>query len=407
MKQLPKNWLLHTKIGFCISVLFLLQKSAFSQSVNYVSNPGFENSWIMQSGSSVDACQNWEAIDSLKPGYYVLSVAFGNAPYSSFGFQQPRTGKNFILSQFYCTNCPRWNPRNRLKQPLKPNTAYCAKYYVVNTNNNRVAIDSYGLYVGNSDLDTITKCNIPLTYLTPQVENAVGNVITDTLKWTPISGTFVAQGGEKYLVLGNFKSNAATNTILINPTLQVMSNDVYIDDVSLIELDLPAWAGYDSWQVAGDSSFIGREPDIGIDEACSWYQLPNMSVPIATVAGMWVKPATTSTYVVRQEICGNIKWDTVVVHESALELREYERLSAALKTYPNPANQSVEIELAPDEKIAECTIYSATGPTQKYEQTHPTNKMRLDVQDLPPGIYVLETLTDKGYRLQRKFLISR
>jgi len=42
-----------------------------------------------------------------------------------------------------------------------------------------------------------------------------------------------------------------------------------------------------------------------------------MATPLPPFAGMYVKPAVTTTYVVRQEICGVVKWDTVVVFQSA------------------------------------------------------------------------------------------
>jgi len=172
------------------------------------------------------------------------------------------------LSTFFCDGCLVEYPRNRLKRVLKPNTAYCAKFHVVSTNNNRVAIDSYGMYFGDSSIDTISKCMNPIIYLNPQVENASGNIITDTLNWTSITGTFVANGNEKYLLLGSFKSTMATNTLQMNSPVQHQGHDVYIDDVSLIELDLPAFAGNDTSCIPGTTIYIGRQRDVGIDEAC-------------------------------------------------------------------------------------------------------------------------------------------
>src|SRR5690606_23016590 len=115
-----------------------------------------------------------------------------------------RSGSNYIITGMLNH---RGYPRNRLKVPLKNSTVYCATYYVVNTNNNPYAIDAFGMYFSDATLDTINYCNVALTYLQPQIENPVGNIITDTLHWIAITGTFVANGNEKYLVLGNFKSD--------------------------------------------------------------------------------------------------------------------------------------------------------------------------------------------------------
>src|SRR5690606_19202302 len=125
------------------------------------------------------------------------------------------------------------------------------------------------------------------------------------------TGTFVAQGNEKYALLGNFLAdNAVTTTSIGGPFYPSKWTDVCIDDVSCIELNLPAFAGPDTTFIPGDSLFLGREPDVGIDEACIWYKMPG-TTPIDTVAGFWIKPTEACTYVVRQEICGLVKWDTV------------------------------------------------------------------------------------------------
>jgi hypothetical protein len=278
----------------------------------------------------------------------------------------------------------------------------------VNTNNNRVAIDRYELYVGDYSIDTITQCMIPLTYLSPQVENASGNIITDTIKWTAISGTFVATGIEKYLVLGNFKSNATTNTVLINAPLQTMSNDIYIDDVSLIELDLPAFAGDDAFVPPGDSVYIGRQNDVGIDEACTWYQMPGLNVAKINSAGMWVKPAGTTTYVVRQEICGNVKWDTVVVTESPVGLEDLKLKGKGLKVWPVPAKDEVQLQLEGYNGNAQLAIFNSLGIlVRKEEVIFKEEKVQVRVSDLEAGCYYLETELVKQGSVRNRFLIER
>src|SRR5690606_33046643 len=109
---------------------------------------------------------------------------------------------------------------------------YCVKFYVNISNPSTYGIDGFGAYFGDNNIDTITYCNVPLTYLIPQVQNPQGNIISDTLNWIAITGTFVANGTEKYLLLGNFLSNANTDTLMINPTnLPLIWTEGSIDDV--------------------------------------------------------------------------------------------------------------------------------------------------------------------------------
>jgi hypothetical protein len=426
MKRLQKNYLSLSDSDFGITFLrpllicalvFIMIKTK-AQVINYVNNPSFEMVSPTATASLFDTFEFWGPIDSLNcNSYYIEGMPpLGNAPYCSTGFQYPRTGRNFILTSFFCDNCVRWYPRNKLKQKLKSNTAYCAKYFVVNTNNDRIAIDTYGMYVGDGTMDTISQCQVPLTYLTPQVEHPSGNIITDTLNWIPITGTFVANGTEKYLLLGNFRSNPATHTLLINtPTLTTMSNDNYIDDVSLIELNLPAFAGRDTAIVPGDSIYLGRESDIGIDDDCMWYKLPTVITPttpaIDTIAGFWIKPITTVTYVVRQEICGLVKWDTVTIYMNPVGLEKLKMITEELKIYPVPAHDFLELRISNEDLIREFEkfyIYNNLGQLLREEEIQfKDKKITVKTNDLAEGVYFIQLKSDNTGIVSKKFVISR
>jgi hypothetical protein len=281
-----------------------------------------------------------------------------------------------------------------------------------------VAISNYGMYFGNGSIDTITKCTWPITYLTPQIENSAG-IITDTLNWVAITGTFVANGTEKYMVLGNFKSNAATNTLQLNtPTLTTQSADIYVDDVSVIDIDLPAYAGPDIWAIPGNTIYLGRPQDVGIDEACMWYKLPNITTAIDTAAGITVTVASvTNTYMVKQDICGVIKYDTVVVYASGVGDVELQLLNNKLKLYPNPANEILNVELKilnEQEPISNLKFIIYNSLWQLIREEDLKNNS-VNVKDLPNGVYVL-TLSpvlsspqggDKRGAFNKRFVIAR
>jgi len=52
-----------------------------------------------------------------------------------------------------------------------------------------------------------------------------------------IDGSFIAQGGEKYITLGNFCSNTLTDTIFVNEAISPYddypTSYFFVDDVSL------------------------------------------------------------------------------------------------------------------------------------------------------------------------------
>lgn len=369
----------------------------------------------MSAGSSTiggwNAAPFWKAItDSTScAGVYLCTSANGDVPYF-LGYQFPRTGNKFAASQFYCSPnfCPlsdRLYPRNVLKKPLKPNTAYCAGYFVVNTNNCVVGIDSYGIYFGGNSIDTISTCLKPITYLTPQVQYTNG-IISDTLKWTAVTGSFVAAGGEKYMVLGNFKSNSLTNTTIINPTnLPTLSTDVLIDDVSLIELDLLAFAGRDTSVAPGDSVFLGRIPEPGLDELCIWYN-GTSAIPIDTIAGFWINPVTTSTFKVRQEICGNVKWDTVVVYMDLTALPDIESLQRQIKIWPSPAISKVMISASTFgtfRDFKKISVFNCSGKVVFDCPLDEQDNIELDTASLQDGVYILEL--EGTYKIRKRFVV--
>ncbi|MCA0431614.1 MAG: hypothetical protein LCH32_14040, partial [Bacteroidetes bacterium] len=307
---------------------FLQQLTYKAQIANYISNGSFEEKYSCIPPFTTSIAKSWMSIDSnisISGGYY--STCYGAIPYPNGGFQIPRTGNALLLGTWYCSQSvcgqiTRNYPKNRLKATLINGKTYCVKFFINIQNQSPYGLDGFGAYFGDNTIDTITKCNIPLTYLTPQVQNPTGNIIIDTLNWLPITGTFVATGIEKYCVLGNFKSHAATNTASLNPLyLPQEWSDVLLDDVSCIPIDLPAFAGADIFGIPGNTVYIGRPQDVGIDEACLWYNLSNTTTPIANAAGITLTVAAiTQTYMVKQDICGIIKYDTVVVYASAVGL---------------------------------------------------------------------------------------
>ncbi|MBX3165657.1 MAG: T9SS type A sorting domain-containing protein [Bacteroidetes bacterium] len=296
-----------------------------------------------------------------------------------------------------------------MKSNLQAGKAYCVKFYVNLYNASPCAIDGIGVYFGGGEIDTIHYCNIPLTYLTPQIQNPQGNIITDTLNWVAITGTFMANGTEKYLMLGNFLSNEDTDTLMINPTnLPAIYTNLGIDDVSCIPIDLEAYAGRDTTIMYGDSVYIGRENDFATDPYCVWYKLPDTANAIDTTSGLWVKPSVTTTYVVKQELeCSSLKWDTVVVNVGYVGIEEYVINNLQVELYPNPANDLIKIECKTEYDELTVSIYDVTGRIILTEKVKPKNHAANMKLDLPNGMYFVNINTKQNGNVTKKLIISK
>jgi hypothetical protein len=409
----------------CITFLFFVSLNAIQAQIgNYVSNGSFEFIYNCPPPYTINKALYWSNIgsDTTSPGGALYSTGcFGNAPYTDVGFQMPRTGYNFARTTFFClTPCSylysRGYPKNRLKANLVANKIYCVKMYAVLQNDSPHATSNLSCYFGDNSSDTIKYAHAPITYLNPQVKNPVNNIITDTMNWIPITGTFVATGNEKYLVVGNFESNAATTFSLVNTSWgNAAFAEYFIDDVSCIELDLPAYAGPDKAVLLGDSVYIGRESDFAIDSGCTWYKLPNLSTPITISSGLWVKPTTTSTYVVKQVLdCSAEKWDTVVVYMNLVGLDHHSKLEDALNLFPNPADDIIELQintLALTGEISTIRVFNNLNQLVYDElfqiSQHPSEVINIKTTDLTEGVYFLQISTENHSNIFKRFVIKR
>jgi hypothetical protein len=430
MKQTLKNWLLPIKNFYSIikiqGALFCLLcftiPPAQAQIANYVNNGSFEECENCSTWNGIGPlfAKYWDSIDTTetKATYALFSELppSQQVPQNGFTWQWPRTGHNYIINGIYLfpntSQTKRGYARNILKQNLQAGKTYCVKFYWNVSNQSSCGVDGLGAYFGDNTLDTITQSDSPITYLSPQVQNPTGNMLTDTLNWILLTGTFTANGTEKYMMLGNYKTDATTNSVVINPAnLPTKFTDILYDDVSCIDVDLPAFAGYDYYKVPGDSAFIGRTPDVGINEACTWYQLPNMATPIATIAGMYVKPANTTSYVVRQEICGGIKWDTVVVYKSGVGLKELKELSQKLKVFPVPTNENLhlqwESEVFEKEFIKAEVLNNLGQVCLQTELNYENRQASIPIKALAPGLYVLRLKSNSPREISKRFVIAR
>lgn len=379
---------------------------------NYVANGSFEERYDCTSISLMKA-KYWLSIDSSSYGGEYTSVCNGRVPLNAHTYQYPKNGDAYIISGFYILNSIRGYPKNRLKSTLQIGKTYCVKFHVNITNMSPRGIDGFGAYFGGNEIDTITHCTIPLSYVIPQVKNPFGNVISDTLNWVAITGTFTSNGTEKYLLLGNFLADNAVSTVSINtPYYPQNWTDVGIDDVSCIEVDLSAYAGRDTTVYIGDSAYIGREPDFVIDTGCVWYQLPNTTTAIDTVSGMWVKPNITGTYtyVVRQELeCSAVKWDTVVVtvRDYDTGIGEVKSGKLEIKFYPNPAQNKITIKSNKEREELSLSIVDLTGRViieQNVIIQNYSADMDLHIAD---GAYMINIRGNKRRTTIKKLLIAR
>ena len=109
---------------------------------------------------------------------------------------------------------------------------YKVSFYFSLADSVKFTTDRIGAYLH----DTIIYQN-NLFYLPfqPQIENQQGNFISDKTTWNLVEGLYTAQGGEKYITIGNFYPDSLTDTLGLNNLPMSSGNKnmayFYIDDV--------------------------------------------------------------------------------------------------------------------------------------------------------------------------------
>ena len=387
---------------------------------NYVSNGSFEEITDCSNPLIISKSRYWNAIDSanIGQGGMLIPTCSGLVPKNVGGYQQPRTGLNYARTTLYCPLCgvnnQRYFPKNRLKRNLVAGSVYCVRMYVCREDSSALAIDALQILLADESIDTIKYAAEPLTYLNPQISQQTGVPITDTANWVEVKGTYTATGNEKYLILGNFKSNAQTvagSTLTTPNSPNWWWSEYWVDDVSCIEVNLPAYAGRDTTIYLGDSTYIGREPDFAIDSGCVWYRLPTTTA-IDTISGMWVKPNAVGsyTYVVRQDLeCSSLKWDTVVVKVRAYDvgLRENRKNNWVIDLYPNPAGNTLTVQSSSTNEDMSICIFDITGREVLSKQLRMENQSATVELNLANGSYTVKMTNTQGQTVAKKLVVYR
>jgi Secretion system C-terminal sorting domain len=237
-------------------------------------------------------------------------------------YQFPKSGNGYV--GLYLLNSPTNNYRNyyqtKLKDSLRQSKKYYVEFFVVNFNELSLKSNNVSALLSKIavKVDTVS---FPwgVLHAKAQIVNYGNPIINDTLNWIRISGIYKADGGEQYLTLGNFQDDTATKYYQSQPT-GYYGASIMIDDVSVIPLDsmcLKADAGKDTTITIGDSIFIGSYTN-GIDSV-KWLQ--NGVIIDSTRPGFWVKPTSTTSYVLHQVVNGCFSADTVTITVNPLPLK--------------------------------------------------------------------------------------
>jgi hypothetical protein len=231
-------------------LLVLLAPLAWGQQ-NLVSNHSFENLEECPNNSS-----DWNIIEWIKPNgkssdnFNTCASPSANysasVPMNIVGFQHPHDGDGYVGIASFGIQYP--NIREYVQTEMTDTLTGGIRYHV---GFHASAADRWQYAI--STLGAALTAEPPLVVSTwhpdgmldadPQVLQYGQIPLTDTIRWVLISDTVLAQGGERYLTIGNFHLDGESDTVRFNPGQPPIYGTpttyayYYIDDVFVFALD--------------------------------------------------------------------------------------------------------------------------------------------------------------------------
>ncbi|MEL0594175.1 MAG: T9SS type A sorting domain-containing protein [Planktothrix rubescens PR223] len=202
--------------------------------------------------------------------YSQNATTMWDIPQNYFGNQSALNGSFgyagiYTYGEYHYNNSNPSNPLNvgsyreylvaPLNYPLQAGKSYTVTFWVSRADNCKFASRNIGAWLtGSYPIQPcisggVQNLNVPVSQLAA-VET---NYITNVNGWTPITATYTSvNGGEQYIVIGNFESNAAQQPQQIGTTLpfsQMTQQDIqyysayyYVDGVSVRPVGVPSLA---------------------------------------------------------------------------------------------------------------------------------------------------------------------
>ena len=173
-------------------------------------------------------------------------------PRNKMGFQEAHSGEAYC--GIYCSQeLYREYLQTELKTPLQGGKRYRVSFWASLAEKSPHAVATLGAILTHERVQDSARGILMeresrsmdgngsqsiATFFDPQVVNPVENVVNNTKEWIQISGEFTAEGGERFLTIGNFYSFNKSNVVSAKGTNTPLPGAYYyIDDIEVVCLD--------------------------------------------------------------------------------------------------------------------------------------------------------------------------
>lgn len=229
-----------------IVLIGLSTVSSFAQEgENLVPNGSFEaTDGKVKKLGGIESATGWTSPTGARADLFTPSkVPDINTPNNLYGKEEAKEGTNYagIVGYSFGNKVPRSYLMVKLDAPLKKGMKYCVKFNVSLAEGSKYASNNIGANLSKKPFATEEKTIIKDVAHVLHPENDMKK-FNQMFSWDQVCGTFTAEGGEKYLTIGNFyaddktkqENNKKPKDVKVD---QVIAAYYYIDNVSIVMLN--------------------------------------------------------------------------------------------------------------------------------------------------------------------------
>ena len=242
MHEPSRSIFVYSNVFKILPLFIVLSALASYGQENLIPNPGFEQTTGCP-GASVFLrhTENWFRLPNHNgtPDQY-----FGDCDYNGIinpmaPNQRPFEGQGYAggfcfygqynQGEYLCV---------KLTRPMKKDSTYYIEFHVLPSPRYTNFIDSYGAHFTDRKPEGNGNGLKTQSQFVEHIGHTRGELIKDTINWTKISGTYKANGGEEYMILGNFRntSNTKWESYGRDDFINIHSSYFFVDGVG-VKLD--------------------------------------------------------------------------------------------------------------------------------------------------------------------------
>ncbi len=224
-----------------LAIMLMASASIFGQNTeNLIDNGSFESTdGKAKKLGAIQSAKGWvsptgQAADLYLPTTKVPAI---NTAGSTYGKEDAKDGSNYAGFTGFSLGgkVPRSYVTTKLSTPMKKGIKYCVTYYVSLSEASMYGCNQIGAQFTKKDRAVDGKISI---IEKPSVLHFSNKVFTGMYGWEKICGVYTAEGGEKFITIGNFEADANTKNEKIKKTKENKFKPLpmayyFLDDISV------------------------------------------------------------------------------------------------------------------------------------------------------------------------------